>query len=128
MTVVATEGSAANRTALIDGDAQIAIVQAGSVDLDGLDLFCSLYPEVIHLVVRNELPVRRVEELAGRKMVLGPLQSGMRKSGMEILKHYQILDLIVEETDRYFDEILEDEEIDGLLSRLGFSTLIYREF
>lgn len=119
MTVVATEGSAANRTALIDGDAQIAIVQAGSVDLDGLDLFCSLYPEVIHLVVRNELPVRRVEELAGRKIVLGPLQSGMRKSGMEILKHYQILDLIVEETDRYFDEILEDEEIDGAVVTTG---------
>ena len=119
MTVVATEGSAANRNALIGGDAQIAIVQAGSVDLDGLDLFCSLYPEVIHLVVRNELPVRRIDELAGRKLILGPLQSGMRKSGVEILKHHQISDQIVEESDGYFDELLEDGEIDGAVVTTG---------
>jgi TRAP transporter TAXI family solute receptor len=119
MTVVATEGSTANRRALISGDAQVAIVQAGSVNLDGLDLFCSLYPEVIHVVVRNELPVRSIDELAGRKLVLGPLQSGMRKSGMEILKHHQISDQIVEETDRYFDEILNDEDIDGAVVTTG---------
>ena len=38
---------------------------------------------------------------------------------MEILKHHQILDLIVEEKDRYFDEILEDEEIDGAIVTTG---------
>lgn len=119
MAVVATEGSAANRTALVNQDAQIAVVQAGSIELEGLDLFCSLYPEVIHIIVRDELPVRRVEDLVGKNLVLGPFGSGMRQSGLEILKQYGISQEILEASNRYFVELLEDEELDGAVVTTG---------
>ena len=119
MVVHASPGSRANQTALREEDAEIAILQAGSIDLEGVDLFCALYPEVVHLIVRRDLPVHRVEELEGRRLLLGSLESGMRRSALELLGQYQLSDRILEVTNRYFSALMSDPELEGAVVTTG---------
>ncbi len=117
--VVSSPGSAANRGALIDGQGDVAIIQAGAVSLEELGLLGALYPEIVHVVVRRELDVFQLDDLDGKRMILGPLGSGMRLSALEILRAHQLMDGIIEETNRYFGELLADDTVDGAVVTTG---------
>ena len=119
MRVISSAGSAANRVALIGEEADVAIVQAGAVSLDDLGLLSALYPEIVHVVVRKDLEVFQLEDLVGRRMILGPADSGMRQSAIEVLGAHQVMDGIIEETNRYFGELLLDKGVDGAIVTTG---------
>ena len=119
LNVLPSGGSAANREALLDGRADIAIVQAGAVGLSGIGLLSALYPEVVHFIVRRESAVGDFEDLAGKRLILGPLDSGMRRSALDVLSYYHMAGRIIEHTNGYFTELLNRREIDGAIVTTG---------
>ena len=119
MTVMSSAGSAANRRSILDGTAQLAIIQAGSVSLDQVELLSALYPEVVHVLVRKDLGIHSLEGLDGRKVVLGPLESGMRRSALEILEFHSLMPRLVEATNRYFGDLASDETLDAAVVTTG---------
>jgi uncharacterized protein len=100
-----TAGSIANLSGLQDGRYQLAISQMDSANaafrggpssvfkdkpFTNLRLVLTLYPEVIHLLVRSESQIKRVSDLIGRRVVLGESGSGTEQHALQVLKAYQL--------------------------------------
>lgn len=117
--LVPSRGSVANRTLLKEGRAEVAIVQGGAVPTDELAVVAPLYSDITHLIVRVDSDLHAVEDLAGRRVVLGPQGSGMRASALEVLAHYDLTDQIEDAEGRYFLDLLEDDTLDAALVTTG---------
>lgn len=114
-----SEGSVENRGMLLAGKAHAAILQSGGVSTEGLAVIAPLYPEVVHVVVREERGIERIEDLAGRRMLLGAPGSGMRLSAQTVLSHYGIPGQVTDRSGSYFRKLLEDESLDGAIITTG---------
>lgn len=109
-----TGGAADNIALLRSGDAVVALVQADTARLayegkgpfaaqgpyTGLRALGSLYPEMIHIVVRDDPALRRVQDLKGKTIALGPEGSAVRTTletvlaahGLQAGRDYQVAD------------------------------------
>lgn len=100
----ATLGSIANVRALGTGKLESALVQAdvahfaqtGTGDFAGeppikdLRAIASLYPEIVHIVVRDDSPIKTVGDLAGRRVSLDLSGSGTRAVALAVLDGYGV--------------------------------------
>ncbi|AGF49292.1 TAXI family TRAP transporter solute-binding subunit [Candidatus Kinetoplastidibacterium galati] len=109
-----TSGSTENIDLLRNGNATIALAPAdialmaynGKGPFEGHGPFTelrtlgSLYPELAHIVVRNDSLIKNLKDLKGKKISLGPIGSGGRTTFEQILaahglrahKDYKIID------------------------------------
>ncbi|MCZ7646527.1 MAG: TAXI family TRAP transporter solute-binding subunit [Planctomycetota bacterium] len=115
----ATAGSPENRELLLGGQVQLAILQSGSVPMEGLAALAPLYREALHVVVRAGSPIQGLGDLKGRKVVLGPEGSGMRQSALAILRHYRIEERELTAHAGYFLELEQDPSLDAALVTTG---------
>ncbi len=119
-----SRGSVDNRRRLLSEDpakrTDLAIVQAGAVSLDGLAVIAPLYREVVHVIVRKDRGIASLRDLDGKKVVLGPRESGMRSSAMSIVQHYQLdVDHEGPHSGLYFAELLNDASLDAAIVTSG---------
>ncbi len=117
--VVSSAGSDVNRRALLSGEADLAVLQSGAVDLESLPLLCALYPEVIHVIVRRSQGIESLGDLRGRSIALGKEGSGMRLSALHLLDQYGVTDAILERTNRYFRQLETDTTLDAAIVTTG---------
>lgn len=89
--------------------AQIAIVQAGTCDMSRISAIAPLYHDVVHVIVRRASGIKTIQDLAGKKVILGRKGSGMRESSKQILTHYQVDIESLYDTEDYFLNLQEDE-------------------
>ncbi len=114
-----SEGSLTNHQLLLAGNINLAMLQGGTVSTEGLAIIAPLYAELIHVIVRVETGITNVAQLNGRKVVLGRPGSGMRKSALNILAHYELADHIIDVADSYFLDMLTDESLDAAIVTTG---------
>ena len=81
-------GSQENQVLLQTNKANLAIIQAGAVDMKDIAALVPLYPDVVIPIVRRDSGINSIEELDGRKIIIGPHFSGMRKSAINVMDHY----------------------------------------
>ncbi len=105
-----TQGSVDNVDLLRRGETHLAIVQAGTVDLEGVVALAPLYPDVVHVVVRKGSNIQTIHDFAGRQVSIGPRGSGMREAAGDLLSHYGIREELLEQNDAYFLTLLEDRD------------------
>ena len=110
--ILSSDGSRENRQLLLSHQADVAMVKAGSVNLEGLEVIAPLYPDVVLFVVRRDRHITKISDLKGRKVVLGLENSGTRQMAQLILQHYRIYDTI-HESPRYFADIGKDPTVDA---------------
>ena len=97
-TAQATAGSVANIAALAAGTMDCALVQADVAEAaltgtgffhgrrhDRLRAIASLYPEVVHIVVRGDGPIYRLADLKRRTVAIGDDGSGTRVNALALL-------------------------------------------
>jgi TRAP transporter TAXI family solute receptor len=88
--ILQTAGSVENLQLLRDPQAgvQLAFVQGGTGGADAEDLvsLASLYFEPLWVFYRQDAAVRRLGELAGRRIAIGPAGSGTRVIALELLE------------------------------------------
>jgi TRAP-type uncharacterized transport system substrate-binding protein len=65
VTLLETEGTADNRDRLLDGSADLAILQAGAVPMDRVMALAPLYHDVVVIVARKGRGVDCFRDLAG---------------------------------------------------------------
>ena len=109
-----TGGGADNIARLRSGDAVVGLAQADTARLayegagpfagqgpfPGLRALGSLYPEMVHIVVRDDPALRGVQDLKGKTIALGPegsavratLQTVLAAHGMQAGRDYQVSD------------------------------------
>jgi TRAP transporter TAXI family solute receptor len=116
-----TEGSSDNRERLLDGRAELAILQCGAVPMDGLAALAPLYRDVLFVVVRKGRGINEFRDLAARQVAVGLPHSGMRASSMDLLEHYDISRDLPRHVDRYFLDLLDDQSLDAAIVTTGFT-------
>ncbi|MBL4888552.1 MAG: TAXI family TRAP transporter solute-binding subunit [Candidatus Lindowbacteria bacterium] len=118
--VLTTKGSVENARLLSAGEADLAIIQAGSTSAEGMMAISRLYPDVLHVVVRRNSGIHQVLDLKGKTIIVGPEGSGMRQLARTLLDHYRIDDADINASDKYFTAILTDKKIDAAIVTTGF--------
>jgi uncharacterized protein len=116
---IVSQGSVDNINMIADGEVQLALAQNDVVyyAYNGLRMFegkkkeslraiATLYPEVIHIVLRGDTSLESVSDLVGQKVVLGAERSGTAINAEQILKAYGIYEKI-EPVYLTFDEAIE---------------------
>jgi len=123
--VVDTEGSRNNVEGLMAHAVELAVLQGGSVDWSGYDesdkpvMIAPLFPDVMHVVVRNNRGITKISDLAGRRIIIGSPKSGMRASAEILLKQYGLTGEFEEADSMYFDALKSDDSIDGAIITSG---------
>lgn len=88
--VVATNGSKDNVLRLVNGQAQVGFSQADAFeDVDGyerLRALARMHDDYLQVIVRNDLPVKRLGELAGMRVSIGAPESGVEIIAKHLLK------------------------------------------
>lgn len=98
-----TGGSVANVEAIRDGQLESGLVQADIAywaykgehifrrkgkRVEKLRAIANLYPEALHLVVRKDAKITRIQDLRGKRVSLGPKDSGTRVDAEIILRAF----------------------------------------
>jgi TRAP transporter TAXI family solute receptor len=100
VTIAASAGSVENALLISRGEARSGLMQsdvaaaavtgsdmfAGAGPLDHLRAVASLFPEPLHVVVRADSRIERVQDLAGRRVELGHVASGTRQAAVRLLE------------------------------------------
>lgn len=110
--VLETQGSGENRRLLLERKADLAIIKAGSEDMEGLEVVAPLYPDVTLFMVRRDRGISSIADLKGKRVVLGPEHSGTRIMARLILEHYRVYRSI-HGAGNYFADILNDSSLDA---------------
>jgi TRAP transporter TAXI family solute receptor len=108
--LVTTRGSVENRDKLISGAVHFAIIQGGSIPLSSLSIIAPLYPDIIHVIVRQELEINDIQDLVNLRLIVGKEGSGTRVSAMTILRHYRLEDKIHFIEDLYFGDLIDSSQ------------------
>ncbi len=105
VTVQATGASVANIRLLGKRDVDLALVQNDTADygrtgresfLDKKEKYTNylaigaLYPEAVQIVVRSDSPIRKIEDLKGKKVIVGAAASGTELASRQIFSAYGI--------------------------------------
>ena len=95
--LVSTSGSFENLRLLRDGRVEFALYQSGSPN-DGrpgnlshaakVQSVAALYPEVVHYLVARDLELTDLSDLAGKRVGVGPGESGDRVTSERLLQHF----------------------------------------
>src|SRR5262245_22832233 len=119
--VIETDGSTQNLALLASKAADLAVVQLGPRPPDaGVLAVAPLYDDVVHVVVRAGRRIASIHDLDGRRVLIGPENSGMRKSAAVVLEHYGVDAGQFADT-RYFTSLLQDATLDGAIVTAGMS-------
>ncbi len=117
--IVSSSGSGENRSSLINHDVDLAILQGDVVPLDGFSIIAPLYPELVHVIVRKESDIHRVQDLRDHQILIGSPNSGMRSTAEEILDYHGLTEDTFEAHEMYFTELDKHPEIDAAIVTAG---------
>lgn len=86
--VIDTEGSAQNMTLLRDNQAQLALVQSDTPVERPVRAIARLFPEMFHLLVRQDANIQTVADLRAKQIALMPQGSGSYALFWPLVDHY----------------------------------------
>ena len=103
-TAVTTEGALANLEAVASGRFESGLVQGdvaywaqlgrgpfeGRGKVAGLATIAALNPEAVHLVVRRSSKIKRIQELAGRRISIGTERAGTPLAARAVMSAYGV--------------------------------------
>ena len=117
--VAATDGSKQNESLLISRQAHVALLQAGTVGAEPIDVVAPLYDDFIHVVIRRGRGITQLQELAGRSVALGRRESGMQLSARKLLNVVGVDAKMLGKTDVHFTQLETDFQLDAAIVTTG---------
>lgn len=119
--LVETAGSRENCNLLLNGGADLAILQAGSMHMNHLVAIAPLYHEAIFVIAREGSGIEKVGDLEGCNVAVGPPGSGMRSAAVDLLLHYGISVEDLADTDHYFTDLAGSDDLDAAIVTTGLT-------
>lgn len=118
--VVETDGSEENFQLLLDDQADLAIVQGGSVPIEEVSVVTPLFREWAFVIARKGEDIQSVYDLVDRHVSLGPIGSGNRNAALKVLDHFGVEENdLVGNTDLPFAAMGSDDSIEGAIVIAG---------
>jgi eukaryotic-like serine/threonine-protein kinase len=111
--VITTGGSVENLKKLEEGKAHLAIIQESVLRSNSVAVIAPLFYEAIHILVRKESQIDRIEDLKDRRMILGARNSGTRQTATRLLGHFDISedDIDIIEGDWFQRDVRDKAEV-----------------
>jgi len=85
-----TKGSQDNRSRLLAGKSDIAILQPAAVSMQNLQAVAPLWDDFLQVIVRKNANIKSLKDLEGRNVSLGENGSGTRLITMKLLEYCSI--------------------------------------
>lgn len=85
-----SKGTSENLQLVSQGKVDFAIIQAGTVQLQNIDVITPLFVEPVMVLAKHRTNIKDIGELNGKVVNLGAPGSGSRITGERILQHYEI--------------------------------------
>lgn len=117
--VQSSSGSRENIQALSSAKADLALIQGGVEDLSELSIIAPLSHDLVHVIVRKDASIGRIQDLKGRTIAVGMPNSGMASSAEKLLQFYGLNEQNTQWTYRYFTQMKEDASIDAAVVTAG---------
>jgi TRAP transporter TAXI family solute receptor len=115
-----TLGSETNFQQVLKNEAQLGIVQGGSIPIEELSIVTPLFPEFVFVIVRKGSNIETISDLFGKAVALGEEGSGSRNSALTVLKHYGIFAGDLAQNELHFKTLLdEDSTLDAAITTGG---------
>ncbi len=112
-----TSGSIENSELVTSRKYHLGLLQAGAMHGDEVTVIAPVFYEVVHVVVRADRPIEKLEDLRGRWICLGEPGSGMRLTAEALAKHFELpTDSPVR--DYTWSQFLADEAADAAIVTL----------
>ncbi|MFT4548345.1 MAG: TRAP transporter TAXI family solute receptor [Verrucomicrobiales bacterium] len=83
-----SDGSVMSMQRLECGECDLALLQNGTPGGDGVRLIAPLYEEVLHILVPIDSASKQLRDLRGRRLAVGPKQSGTLQVVLRLFEHY----------------------------------------
>lgn len=120
--VLTTGGSLENHDLLMTGKADMAIVKAGAVDLQGLEVVAPLHQDAVVLLARKGRGIRNIEDLADKRILVGAPGSGTLEIAHRILARYALKEGEFHEVSGHYTDLIADESSDAALVSTGLTS------
>jgi TRAP transporter TAXI family solute receptor len=117
--VHSSSGSRENFQALCSAKADLALIQGGVEDLSELSIIAPLSHDLVHVIVRKDASIDRMQDLKGHTIAVGMPNSGMASSAEKLLHFYGLNEQNTQWTYRYFTQMKEDASIDAAVVTAG---------
>ena len=117
--VHSSSGSRENFQALRSAKADLALIQGGVEDLSELSIIAPLSHDLVHVIVRKDASIDRIQDLKGHTIAVGMPNSGMASSAEKLLQFYGLNEQNTQWTYRYFTQMKEDASIDAAVVTAG---------
>ena len=117
--VHSSSGSRENFQALRSAKADLALIQGGVEDLSELSIIAPLSHDLVHVIVRKDASIDRMQDLKGHTIAVGMPNSGMASSAEKLLQFYGLNEQNTQWTYRYFTQMKEDASIDAAVVTAG---------
>jgi len=117
--VQSSSGSRENFQALSSAKADLALIQGGVEDLSELSIIAPLSHDLVHVIVRKDASIDRIQDLKGHTIAVGMPNSGMASSAEKLLHFYGLNEQNTQWTYRYFTQMKEDASIDAAVVTAG---------
>lgn len=88
--VISTGGSYENLRLLMEGQAEVALVQESTIRADQVAVVAPLFFEAVHILVPKSSDIQRIDQLAGKSIVMGAKDSGTRQAALRLFKHFNL--------------------------------------
>lgn len=88
--VIATGGSLENLRQLGENHANMALMQESSVRSDQVAVVAPLFYEAVHILVPGDSRIESIDQLVGKRIVMGQKDSGTRQTAKRLLKRFNV--------------------------------------
>jgi TRAP transporter TAXI family solute receptor len=119
--VTLSAGSRENVELLSSRAAHVALLQAGTVGAEPIDVVAPLYDDLVHVVVRQDRGLHELQDLAGRRVSLGERGSGMQVSARKVLNAFGVDPGTLQNNEVHFTQLEHDPDLDAALVTTGLA-------
>lgn len=97
---------------------------------DPICFIANLYSQVLHIVVRSDSGIMKVDDLKGRRISIGQKDSGDLAASLPLLRHLQINLDEIDEVYLSYDEVekqLDQKKLDGTIVTVGIEAPVLHD-
>lgn len=111
--VFSTDGSSENLQRLLDRNVDLALLQGTSVRNGQVAVIAPMYFEALHLLIRTNKPIARMEDLRNHRVAVGTIESGTRQAVAILMEYSTVKFSDFEALPLDFKTVKEDSTIDA---------------
>ncbi len=113
--ILETKGSVDNRSYLLSGKADFAIMQAGSMSMNNLEAVAPLWSDFVQIVVDKKSGINSIKDFPGHNIGIGSKGSGTREISKSIMSHFRINTNKIGDNTKSLKNLFQNDSLDGVI-------------